>query len=279
MTIINGKNIALTSTGFRAFRGVCLGAVMALLLAPSAGHAQIASTGSTTLTVKSGRPLADMLDKLQQVYVVPIDFEEVPYESVADLKTLSVTQGDGSIRTFLATPIVDFDVTLGQPESSAFGATQTVLGKYAGAGLPGFYTVIQGSDRVDVIPSQVLASAGGLRNVTPVMSSPVQFPLATRGVIETLRLVAQSISSGNAVKVILLNAPFSLTDTVTMGATGEAARDVIANLGNTFGVPMSSQCLYDATDKTYYLNVHAVFRPNPAGVAPIRGLIPVSPKG
>ena len=108
MTIVNGKNIALTSTGFRAFCGVCLGAVTALLLAPSVGHAQIANTESTTLSVRSGRPLADMLDKLQQVYVVPIDFEEVAYESVTDLKTLSVRQSDGSIKTFLATPIVDF---------------------------------------------------------------------------------------------------------------------------------------------------------------------------
>ena len=68
-----------------------------------------------------------------------------------------------------------------------------------------------------------------------------------------------------------MNVPFHLTDTVTMDATGEAARDVIVHLGKIFGVPTSSQCLYEATDKTYYLNVEGVFAPNPAGVPAVRG--------
>ncbi len=104
--------------------------------------------------------------------------------------------------------------------------------------------------------------------VKPVMSAPVQFPSATRSVVETLQLVAQSVSSQTGAKVVLLNLPFHLTDTVTMAAPGEPAREAIGSPGKIFGVAFASQCLYDATDKTYYLNVNSIFPGNPAGVSP-----------
>ena len=213
-----------------------------------------------------------MLDKVQHLYLSPISFEEVPYESSVDLKSISIKQDDGSDKVFLETPIVNFSVTLGQADSSPYAAAQSILAGYRSAGLPGLYSVVQVGDQLSVVPKQVRASSGDMRDVAPVMSSPVEFPLATRGVVETLQLVTQSVSSQSGARVILLNVPFHLTDTVTMSATGEAARDVIVNLGKIFGVPLASQCLYDATDKTYYLNLAGVFPPNPAGVPPVRGL-------
>ncbi len=109
-----------------------------------------------------------------------------------------------------------------------------MLGSYASANLPGVYTIIQAGDRLSVVPQQVRAARGGVRNVTPVMSAPVEFPMALRTVADTLQLVAQSISSATGAKVILLNTPFHLTDTVTMNATGQSAREVIASLGSIF---------------------------------------------
>ena len=163
-------------------------------------------------------------------------------------------------------------MTLGQ---SAFGATQTVLGKYAGAGLPGFYTLIQGSDRVDVVPSQVFASAGGLRNVTPVMSSPVQFPLATRGVIDTLQLVVQSHLIRQRGQGDSAEHAIQANGYCHDGCEWRSRAGCDRESGQCVrGADVVAECLYDATDKTYYLNIHAVFPPNPAGVAPIRGLIP-----
>jgi hypothetical protein len=278
MKIFETNNCAGICRGARFWCTLCLCVTILSLIKPPACSAQSGETAkSQALSVKSGRPLADMLEKVERLYTVPINFEEGPYESAADLKSIPLVQADGSVRTSLATPVIDFDVNIGDGQSSAFDAAQVVLGVYESKGLPGAYALTQGSDHIDVVPTQIRASAGGMRSVTPVMGSSVEFPLATRSVAETLQLVTQSISSRAGVKVILLNTPFKLTDTVTIGAAGEAARNVIANIGKAFGVPMSSQCLYDADSKTYYLNVHAVFRSNDPGVAPVRGTITVSP--
>jgi len=214
-----------------------------------------------------------MLDKVQHLYLNPISFEEAPYESSVDLKSIPVKQDDGSTIIFRGPPIVDFSVTLGPTDSSGHTAAQSVLSSYNNAGLPGIYSVVQAGDQVSVVPQKVRALSGNMREVTPLMSSPGEFPLATRGAIQTLQLVAQSIASHSGAKVILLNVPFNLDDTVTMSATGEAARDVIVRLGAIFGRPtMSSQCLYDATFKTYYLSVQIISAPNPPGVPARHGL-------
>jgi hypothetical protein len=204
-------------------------------------------------------------------YAKPINFEEAPYESSVDLKSIPVRQDDGSVKALLATPIVDFSVTLAQADSTAYNAAQSVVAWYTSSGLPGVYRVVQSGAQVSVVPQQVRGSNGNMREVTPVMDSLVAFPLATRPVVETLRLVAASVSAQSRRKVILLNVPFHLTDTVTMGATGESARDVVANLGRIFGVALASQCLYDATARAYYLNVQSIFSPNARGVPPPPG--------
>ncbi len=235
-----------------------------------------ATAGS--LSVSSGRPLAEMLDKIQHLYVVPVNFEEAPYESPLDLKTVPVAQDNGSTTGFRTVPITGFSVTLGQPQPSIYNAIQSVLSSYAHANLPGVYTIVQDQDQLSVVPQRVRAASGSMLNVTPVMSAAVQFPMATRTVVDTLELVVQNIFTATGAKVILLNTPFHLTDTVTMSATGQPAREVIANLGKIFGVPMSSQCVFDATDKTYYLNIRSIFAPNPAGVPQVsKPRAPIAP--
>ena len=68
-----------------------------LLLMPSIARSQSAGdSGSVSLSVNTSRPLAEMLDKVQHLYLNPISFEEAPYESSVDLKSIPVKQDDGS---------------------------------------------------------------------------------------------------------------------------------------------------------------------------------------
>jgi hypothetical protein len=230
------------------------------------------SDGSTIVSVNSGRPLAEVLDAVQQKFLVPITFEEAPFESDADLKAIPIKQLDGSIYTFRELPVVDFRVSLSTGETAVV-ATQSVLTAYASQGFPGVYDMIQEGDRIRVISKQVRAAAGNMRNVTPVMDYPVTFPLASRGSVETLQLLASIISKESGVHVEPLNVPFHFSDTITMSAGGESAREVIEHMGEILHVPFSFQCLYEPTTKTYYLNVKSVFVPNPSGVPARHGYV------
>lgn len=117
-----------------------------------------------------------------------------------------------------------------------------------------------------------------MRELWPAMDASVEFPLATRSAVDTFELIAESISSHSGKKVVLGQIPFFLTDTVTMGASGEPARDLIAKLGGSFRLVFSSECLYEASFRTYWLNVHSIFAPNPRGV-PASEMSPFIPPG
>jgi hypothetical protein len=223
----------------------------------ASGQTGTPSTQGTISVVQMGRPLAAALDRVQQLLLSPITYEEVPYESPDDLSTFTVETGAGP-RTIHARPILDFTFTLGSTDTNPYWAAQSVLRAYQAAGLAGAYKVVQENNRVDVIPVQVRAVNGSMRDLTPVMSQTVTFPTAKRKVEDTVQLVVDAVSRGSGSRVLLLEVPFFHWDTVELGAAGESARDVITNIGAKYNLPLSFRCLYDATDKTYYLNVQAI---------------------
>ena len=207
---------------------------------------------------------------MQQQLLSPINYEEAPYESSRDLISITITQ-QGRPKVLLARRVVDFSVTLDNSDSTAYLAAQSVLSGYLNAGLPGIYKVIQQNDRVDVVPTQVLGISGSMRDITPVMSRPVSFPLATRSVVDTVQLIADSVSSQSGTHVLPLSLPFGILETVELSATTESAGDVIENLGIKLGRTVSYQCLYDATSKNYYLNLHILAPKNIPGGPPLHG--------
>jgi hypothetical protein len=223
---------------------------------PSTGSAQTVVPG-TTLTSQGAHGLAGVLSRIQHLFLTPITFEEVPYQNAAELGSVTILR-NGSSQVRVVNPVTDFSVTLGQSDSSSNAAAQSALSAYKAANRPGFYAVIPLNGRVDVIPTQVLGSNGSIQTMTPVMSQPVSFPLATRTIADTLQLLVDDVSRASGSKVILLDAPGLALQTVDLSASGQPARDLIANLGKALNSPVSFQCLYDAGAATYYLNVMAV---------------------
>jgi hypothetical protein len=67
--------------------------VVSLLAIPLIAQGQSTSAG-TTLSVNSGRPLAEMIDKVQHLYIKPVDFEEALYQSSLDPNSIPIRQDD-----------------------------------------------------------------------------------------------------------------------------------------------------------------------------------------
>lgn len=247
-----------------------LGALVALigvLLNPPLTRAQAQFSEPTMLTSQNQGGLADILNRVQHIFLTPITFEEAPFENQAQLRSIVLVH-NGVPQIRIVNPITDFSVTLNASVTAPLLAAQSVLAAYVGAGRPGIYSAVVLNDRVDVIPAQVLGVDGAMRNVTPIMSEPVTFPIATRSIAETLQLVADDVSLESGFKVILLNFPGSPLDTLELGSSGLPARDVIAEIGTMLNRPVSFQCLYDPGSKTYYLSVIAVVPdPVPGGPA------------
>jgi hypothetical protein len=192
----------------------------------------------------------------------------VPYQNAGQLQNLSILV-NGSPQLRPANPVTDFTVTLSDIDTNAYQATRSVLSAYQSAGGPIGYSVVPLNNRVDVIPTQVLAAGGTLTNIaTPVMSQPVTFAPAARSIADALQLVVDAVSTESGFKVVLADVPGSPLETVQLGAAALPARDVIAAIGLAINRQVSFQCLYDAGSKTYYLNVRAVAPdPIPGGPA------------
>ena len=229
----------------------------------------------TTIDSRDGRGLAYVLDRLQGLYLTRVTYEEVPFENPAELISATVVY-NGISTAVLANPVINFSVTLGPSDSSAYAAAQSVMVAYGSASMPGTYTVVQATGRVDVIPARVLGVSGAIRDVAPVMSRPVTFPVATRTVADTVQLIVDGLSASSGFRVVLLDAPH--LEAVSLGAAGEAARDVIGKMASTLGLPITFQCLYDAGDKTYYLNVKIVAPAPVAGGPALHGYIKPLPR-
>ncbi|HTU43466.1 MAG TPA: hypothetical protein VMF91_00280 [Bryobacteraceae bacterium] len=212
----------------------------------------------TVITVDNPRPLARVLARIEELYHSPIDYEEVPYESPNDLAHTSV------VRNGVATERVfprggQFSVTLSpDADPTPFLAVQSLLSEYYKAGFAGQYRIDQLSGRIEVIPVRVATAAGSQRDVGAIMSTSVSISPSTRPVAVMLNMLASELSAMSGAKIVMANEPFPDNATVELGADNEPARNVLANLADKTGVPLSYALLYDPNEKTYYLDVRAV---------------------
>lgn len=257
---MNNKSFYLS----RKAHAVIVLATAVLAVHPSPAQNAVSTSQAITIHVNTGRPIAEVLEGLQHHFRSPMTYEEAPFENQQELTKISILQG-GIQKTLLVRPQVDFTIKLEVGDSTPFLAAQTVLGEYVAAGLPGVYRVVQQNNRVDVIPVQVLSTNGTMRGVQPVMSSPITFPLATRSALDTIQLVVNGVASHSGAKILPLNLPFSPLETFELSAVGQSAGDVIEDLGAKLGGTLSFQCLFDPTNKTYYLNVAGVSSLSPPG--------------
>jgi hypothetical protein len=87
------------------------------------------------------------------------------------------------------------------------------------------------------------------------MHRPVSIPTAKRTVEETLQLVLAQVSQASGYRIELLDPGFSEKETVEFGGATETAGDAVFDIGQKLGVLVSFRCLFDETDRTYYLRV------------------------
>lgn len=112
--MVNDMTKRRNNNCFRSYRPHGLSLIVLLgisvLVFPSNGRGQ-GSTQPLSITVHTGRPLAEVLDRVQQQLLSPINYEEAPYESSRDLISITITQ-QGRPKVLLARRVVDFSVTL-----------------------------------------------------------------------------------------------------------------------------------------------------------------------
>jgi hypothetical protein len=241
-----------------------------VLSTQSAGQAQTKEPFSANpVTIEGhGRALEDVLTQIQWAFQYPINYEELPLENISELKAV---MGRNKERD-LVSPASALTVTLGKLDSTPYLAVQSVLSAYAQAGYPGTYKAVQHEHRIDVLPAQVRSSSGSMRDLTPILTIPISFPIAKRTSADTVQLILDSASKRSGYRLLIIGAPTPHFQSVELGANGEALGDVLENLATALSSTFSFTFRYMPGHDTYYFDFTGVVAPTTfSGKPPVQG--------
>ncbi len=235
------------------------------LLACIRAHSQ------TLIDVNEPRPLWRAIDVLEQVTNVGVNYEDPPYENMADLQDVSTLQERLANPGFQQIVPRDGHLTL---DLTTAGNTRTLAGTadclsrllaiYRQNVLPGDFTIQQANGMLYVTPTKVADATGVLRDVTSPLLTPVTVQYANRSVAETAEAILAGVYHATGRTIVVGAFPYFPTDMVSFGANAEPARNALARLfAETAKSPLSYRLLFDpkpdrARGSDYMLNVQPV---------------------
>jgi hypothetical protein len=254
--------------------------------------AAFALSAQTTkvIDVNDPRPLSVALDALEVVAGIPINYEDPPYENVADLQDVSTEQQRAAKpgfrllvpRSGRVTAQVQQPVSGKPSESDVILNVDLLLGVYRQNGLPGEFKIEQANGMIYVTPTKVLAANGSIRDVVSPMTALVTVPYARRNVAETAEAIFDALYKATGLRIVIGTFPFWSTDVVSFGAAQEPARAALARLfAQTGRGPLSYRLTFDPRPDPmrifdYMINVQQTGYASPTA-PPGLGPITVSP--
>lgn len=205
------------------------------------------------IDLDGARPLNEALFKIDELFGVPVVYEEVPLKYPGYLIN-GQARGMAPDRNY---PLGgELHVRLSDNEQSGANALRTVLDAYAASELPGEYAISLRSDTVCILPAKVLDANGHEATVSPILKTAITLPYALRTVQDTAVSLVEALTKATGKKIVLLNQPYRY-ETVTWGADNEPAVDALVHLGDEIG-PVTFRLLYEPSDGNYYFSLTPV---------------------
>ncbi len=206
--------------------------IAALLIGSIVG----ASQSSRAIDITDSRPLAGAIDALEAIVHVPINYEDLPNQNVADLQDVSTPQQRVAQPGFLLlVPRVGRVTAPIQEPSGATAAANDVLfdlslllGDYRQRSLPGDFKTEQANGMIYVTPAKVLGQSGSTLDVTSPMTAIVTIPDANRSVAEAAQAILDAVYKSTGQRIVIGTFPFWPNEKLNFSASGERARDAVS---------------------------------------------------
>jgi hypothetical protein len=238
------------------------------------------------IDVNEPRPLSRALDLLEIVVGNTINYEDPPYENMADLQDVSTSQQRAANPGYVllvprdghVTAEVQVPLTGAATSNEVTFSVNLLLASYRQNQLPGDFQITQANGMLYVTPTKVLGANGVTLAVTSPMAASVTVPYAQRSVADTAAAIFDEVYKVTGLRIVIGSFPFSPTDMVSFAASGEPARDALARLfAQTAGGPLSYRLNFDPRPDVmrisdYMINVQGtgyVSPMAPAGLGPI----------
>jgi hypothetical protein len=199
---------------------------------------QVIPSRTISLSIRSGRPVAEAVNQLQTIYGWVITYEDVPVMHPDDIVDHTVREIDGY--RALDQRIVAFDMhNLPQPQDVTDPAMviESVLKAHQDANGIGQFEVRRSGNIFHVVPRTVRDLTDQTVNVQPILDTRVSFPAQERSALELLEVLCAALTDQTQHPISLGIIPVShyfSAMRVTFGADNEIARNVLVRLVRAF---------------------------------------------
>jgi hypothetical protein len=237
----------------------------------------VAGADLRTMTIQDPRPLAKAIESLENLYGVPITYEDPPYVNAGEIAdvTAQVRGGQTGGRRILiprggslsfayeaiepplvkdATPVVE------AIRHAASDAISGLLANYQTSTGSASFALIQGPGSLHVVPTQFLDQTGQVESLKPILDTSVSLPAEPRTAAKLVGDLRAALTRTTGQTVILGTIPYGLLarHKISLSISDAPARSVLDQLFAEIDAPLSWQLFHDPGLNWYVLNIHLV---------------------
>jgi len=240
---------------------LCVLAAAVAQLAAQTPATTVLTDGTLRVRVNDARPLARVLDELEQLCQCVITYEDVRLSDKRDLVQVPAGQA-GEAPTWMPRggPFeFSYDGIVTLVHQRVPGVVSALLHRYNGTNYPGRFALTVTGTVFHVLPARTSDRHAGMRPGVSLLDSTIQFESTVRTMGDALDAVKDALTEVTGENVLLALPP-SLVEhrRLVVGANSEPARDVLLQILAASRYRLSWRLLYDASMQTYTLKIHAV---------------------
>jgi hypothetical protein len=228
---------------------------------PYLKHAVISETGGMThIDGNSPRPLAQILDALQQKHGWVVDYEDPRFISKLDLMEDPESRASSSAPTYLPGGgrfSVEFPASAQEEET----ILRRVVDAYNLSDNPGRFELRKGTqDILLVVGTQARDLQGRLSHQRPVFDVSITMAKQKRTASDTIKLICRKIAEQSRITVRVGVTPRNVLahTEVTVGGSKIAARELLLQTLTLTRRGLYWRLLFDPSTKVYFLDIHLI---------------------
>jgi hypothetical protein len=225
-----------------------------------------------TITVQSGRPVAEAIQELNKRYGWRITYEDPPYRHYSDISVVtdihlpatplqSPSQLEAVQREHhrLVPRRVSLSFTMPSGYPNELETVEALVKSYNASRGGDVFAVVQGAGLLHVVPRQMTGLSGNLEPVKPILDTVITIEPRERTAEALLEEICNKIFIATNTEVDVGNVPTNLLmETKTsIGGSGKTARSILEQLilETDARLSLSWRLFYGPDDKGYALNI------------------------
>jgi len=237
---------------------------------------------SETISVDDPRPIAAVLQVLENKYGYAITYEDPEFTNSQDIKDatseVAAKHAGRSNGKRILIPKggafqFRYNVENGKPQEDATTLLRRMVTEYGNLGHSTFTVQTRearNKTEWHVVPAKVHDESGMLTDYSALLDRVISIPSKERSALEMLGEICQQLTLVSGRRVGVGNVPTNplISYHAELEASNESARDALTKLLSRFQNQLVWQLFFDPGLKWYILNIHLVTPPSVSFVAP-----------